>query len=313
MLVSEPSRLIVGSEGQDGSILRILFSQSGGKLFRQSRDKVIGPGDKVLGGSSHKLLADLISNENLSEIYFLAAAHSPAVIEKVNSERNQFKEQLDLLTDQLVGTLEEIRIHSPKTKFFFASSALIYGTPSIFPQTEMTLPNPMEPYSLFKKISQEIVNYYRETCGLFGVSGILFPHESEFRKNNFLFKKILNSAKLISEGASNPLEIANLDFTREWNCAYQTMRSVIDLMSLDESGDFVVGSGIQKSVREICEMAFNFYGLDFEQHVVASGISTLPRSNMLVADPSKLRSAIGFAPDGDAQALVDRVSEKLQG
>ena len=312
MSVSEPSRLIIGSEGQDGSILRILFSQTGGKVFRQSRDKVIGPGDKVLGESSHKLAVDLISNENLSEIYFLAAVHSPAVIETENSTGNQFKEQLDLLTDQLVGTLESIRIHSPNTRLFFSSSALIYGTPTAFPQTEKTIPNPLEPYSLFKKVSQDVIHYYRETCGLFGVSGILFPHESEFRKSNFLFKKILTSAKSISEGESKSLEIVNLDFTREWNCAYQTMQAVIDLMKLDESGDYVVGSGIQNSVREICEMAFDFYGLDFRQHVVASGVSTLPRSNLLIADPSKLRSAIGFAPDGDAQALVGRVSEKLQ-
>ena len=64
-------------------------------------------------------------------------------------------------------------------------------------------------------------------------------------------------------------------------------------------------------MREICELAFSFYGLDFRQHVVSSGMTTLPRSNLLIADPSKLRNAIGFAPDGDAQALVRRVSEKL--
>ena len=309
--MSEPSRLIVGSEGQDGSILRTLFSQSEGKVFRQSRDKVIGPGDKFLGAPSNNLLVDLISKENLGEIYFLAAVHSPAVVESENSNRDQFNEQLELITEQLVGSLEAIRIHSPKTKFFFSSSALIYGTPTTFPQTEMTFPNPTEPYSLFKKISQDIIHYYRESFGLFGFSGILFPHESEFRKSNFLFMKILKSAKLISEGDSAPLKIANLDFTREWNCGYQTMQAAMDLMDLDEPGDFIVGSGIQKSVREICELAFSFYGLDFRQHVVSSGMTTLPRSNLLIADPSKLRNAIGFAPDGDAQALVRRVSEKL--
>ena len=67
MSVSEPSRLIVGSEGQDGSILRTLFSQSEGKVFRQSRDKVIGPGDKFLGAPSNNLLVDLISKENLGQ------------------------------------------------------------------------------------------------------------------------------------------------------------------------------------------------------------------------------------------------------
>ena len=311
MVLLEPSRLIVGSEGQDGSILKALFSQSDGKIFRQSRDKLIGPGDKVLGEPNPKLLADLISQRDFSEIYFLAAVHSPAIVEKKSTFRNQFTEQLDLLTDHLIEILEAIRTHSPNTKLFFSSSALVYGTPKAVPQNEMTLPNPSEPYSLFKKISQDVINYYRETYGVFGVSGILYPHESEFRKDNFLFKQILTSAKSISEGESEYLEIANLDFTREWNCAYQTMQAVIALMKLDEPEDYVVGSGIQKTVREICEIAFDFYGLDFKQHVVSSGVSTLPRSNLLIADPSKLRRAIGFAPDGDVQALVNRVSEKL--
>jgi GDPmannose 4,6-dehydratase len=312
MLQAEKSILVVGSGGQDGSILKNLLAQRGGKFFGQSRDKITGPGNKVLGAPSNNLLIELISKEHFSEIYFLAAVHSPAVTPRDTTPKHQFTEQLNLLSDQLLVMLEAIRVHSPQTKFFFASSALIYGMPTTFPQSEMTPPNPIEPYSLFKKISQDIIRFYRETLGLFGVSGILFPHESEFRQDIFLFRKILNAAQNIGNGQREILEIANLDFTREWNCAYQTMEAVLHLMNLDESSDFVIGSGIQKSVREVCEIAFNNYGIDYKKHVVQSGISTLPRSSLLIADPSKLRGAIGFAPDGDVQALISRVSKKLE-
>lgn len=305
--------LIIGSEGQDGIILNNLLSKQGTIIYRQTKNLILGPNGKIIGSPTQNVIRELISDKKFEVIYFLAAIHSPAVTKSQVSVEFEFKAQSNLLSDLLLTVLGAIQLHSPQTKIFFSSSALIYGNPRKYPQNESTCPLPVEPYAIYKRVSQDIMLYFREIKNLFTVSGILFPHESEYRKDNFLFKKILNSARNISRGNFELLEIADLNYSREWNCAYQTMQAVMAVMELDEPGDYIVGSGIQKSVREICELAFDFYGLDLNNHVVSSGLSILPRSNLLIADPSKLRRAIGFVPDGDVRALVNRVSEKLQG
>jgi GDPmannose 4,6-dehydratase len=233
-------------------------------------------------------------------------------LEIEGESKKQMEKNFNLIQDTLVAVLEVIREISPNTRCFFASSALVFGEPGLIPQNENTLISPIEIYGLFKQIAQEIITYYREVLGIFSISGILYPHESEFRKEQFLFKKIIDGARIALEDSKFRLEIVDLDFTREWNCAYQVMGSARDVLRLDEPQDFVIGSGKQVSVEKICQYSFEAQGLDFHDFVIPSRAKLIKRSSNLLSNPDKLLKATGRRPDGDAKGLVERTTSRMQ-
>ena len=306
-------KLIVGSEGQDGRVLQRILSDEGNNVFRQTRNQLISPTGIDLGKPTQDLLRSIFKDFQIEEMYFLAATHSPAKLEIDSASKKQLEKNFDLLQNSLVEVLEVVREVSPTTRSFFASSALVFGEPNSVPQTENTESSPIEIYGLFKKIAQDIITYYRESHGLFSISGILYPHESEYRKEQFLFRKIIDGAKIASVDSQFKMEIVDLDFTREWNCAYQVLKSATNILRLDEPQDFLIGSGKHESVEKICKYSFEAYGLDFEDFVTPSSAQLIPRSTNLLANPDKLFKATGNHPDGDAKGLVERTISRMQG
>jgi GDPmannose 4,6-dehydratase len=248
----------------------------------------------------------------IDEVYFLAATHSPARLTDESESRIQLKLHFEILENALVQILETIKSTSPTTRLFFASSALIYGEPKEIPQTENTSSAPIEIYGLFKTMAQEIVSYYRNSLGIFAISGILYPHESEFRKGQFLFMKILQAANLSSVNPNHRLEIVDLDFTREWNCAYQVMECGVSALRIDNPDDFIIGSGKQESVREVCKYSFEVFDLDYEDFIVISPAQMIKRSTNLLSDSTKLLKATGLRPDGDVKSLISRTIVRMQ-
>jgi GDPmannose 4,6-dehydratase len=312
MSVPSLGTLIVGSEGQDGRVLQKILATQGKKIYRQSRNQIISPDGKSLGPPSRELLNSIFSMSKIDEVYFLAATHSPARLTDESESRIQLKLHFEILENALVQILETIKSTSPTTRFFFASSALIYGEPKEIPQTENTSSAPIEIYGLFKTMAQEIVSYYRNSLGIFAISGILYPHESEFRKGQFLFMKILQAAKLSSVDPNHRLEIVDLDFTREWNCAYQVMECGVSALRIDNPDDFIIGSGKQESVREVCKYSFEEFDLDYEDYIVISPAQMIKRSTNLLSDSTKLLKATGLRPDGDVKSLISRTIVRMQ-
>jgi GDPmannose 4,6-dehydratase len=313
MSSSDHGILIIGSEGQDGRVLQKILSAEGKNVYRQTRNNLISPARTNLGEPTQELLRSIFKATRIEEVYFLAAAHTPAKLDFEGESNRQTEINFNLIQNNLLKVLEIVRELSPVTSFFFASSALVFGEPDSTPQTENTRKLPIEVYGLFKSIAQEIVTFYRQTHGLFAVTGILYPHESEFRKEQFLFRKILDGAISASTEPNFKLEIVDLDFTREWNCAYQVMRSARDTLRINEPQDFVIGSGKKESVREICKHSFQMVNLDFQDYVIVSPAKLIQRSANLLANPDKLYKATGNKPDGDAKALIDRTFKRMQG
>ena len=305
--------LIIGSEGQDGRVLQKILSSEGKNVYRQTRNSLISPASTNLGEPTQELLRSIFRSIQIEEVYFLAAVHTPAKLEFAGESRKQIETNFQLIQNNLLQVLEIVRELSPASRFFFASSALVFGEPDSIPQTENSRRMPIEVYGLFKSISQEIVTYYRQIHGLFGVTGILYPHESEFRKEQFLFRKILDGAISASKESDFNLRVVDLDFTREWNCAYQVMESARDTLRVDEPEDFVIGSGKKESVREICKHSFEMVNLDFQDFVTVSPAKLIQRSANLLANPDKLYKATGKKPDGDARALIERTFRRMQG
>ena len=105
---------------------------------------------------------------------------------------------------------------------------------------------------------------------------------------------------------SQLLSVSNIAFKREWNCAYQVMNSSIKSLRLEKPSDYIIGSGIQYSVEQVCFYAFDYFGLNYKEYLVESNFPIAQRSENLVANPSKLQMAIGYCPDGDVKALIAR-------
>jgi GDP-D-mannose dehydratase len=303
--------LIVGSNGQDGQVLQEILKEENASLFLKNRNTVIGPNGKEFINTKDNILKSIFLSNDIDEVYFLAATNFSASQKTIYTNHAEVKLHLDLLVNELIELLEIICLNSPKTKIFFASSALIFGNTSTYPQDEMTLTEPTEIYALFKVLCQEVLFYYRNKFDLFIVIGILYPHESEFRKPEFLFPTIIHHAYLAKSGHASKLELVDLDFRREWNCAYQVMQASVDTLRLKIPDNYIVGSGIQYSVSEICSIVFGQFDLNFENFVFKSSQIIRKRNPNLIANPVKLFNALGSVPDGNAQSLIQRVCDKL--
>lgn len=309
--VDDSKSLIIGADGQDGKVLQEILSQRSQKYILQNRSSIRDSLGNIKSATSAEEIESIFKYQEISKVYFFAAEHSPALANYDSNGIAQLHKQLDLISDALIVVLESIRRFSPTTKIFFSSSVLIFGTPSESPQSELCPPRPNETYGLFKKISQDIVSFYRENHNIFASSGILFPHESHYRGDNFLFKQIVNFVNSISNGSGEKLAISDLSFTREWNCAFQVMESIIRILDLEKPQDFVVGSGRQSSIEETCRLAFEVKGLDYRDFVIESGERLISRSPNLVADVRKLQTLVGYSPDGDVASLIERTFKKL--
>jgi len=304
--------LIVGSEGQDGRVLQNILAKQGKKFYRQSKNIVISPDGKHLGAPTRDLLKSIFKSSEIGQVYFLAATHSPARFNDEHSSEIQLARHFEILQDGMIQILETIKKESPTSRFFFASSALVFGEPKEIPQTEQTTIAPTETYGLFKSIGQEIVTFYRDNLGIFSNSGILYPHESEYRKEQFLFMKIVEAARRASLGSNDRLEIVDPDFTREWNCAYQVMECAKKTLEIEMPADYIIGSGIQESVKEICKLSFQTFDLNFEEFIDVSSAKMIRRSSNLISNPTELSKAIGQHPDGDIKSLISRTYSRMQ-
>jgi GDPmannose 4,6-dehydratase len=138
---------------------------------------------------------------------------------------------------------------------------------------------------------------YRESYGLYAVSGILFNHESPRRGIEFVTRKVTDAVARIKLGLARELRLGNLDSRRDWGFAGDYVDAMWRMLQRDEPTDYVIGSGQTHSVRELVELAFAHVGLDYQQYVVSDPRYYRPAEvDLLLADPSKARDELGWAP-----------------
>lgn len=302
--------IIVGADGQDGLILKELLGSRKQNIVQINRAQIIHPNKEMQSVVNQENIKAVINNYQIDEVYFLASISAAASNVNYEVKSGRASDEFDLLK-LLIYILNEFKTKPKKTKFFIASSALIFGNPKFVPQNEDSAISPIEHYSLIKSIFHPVIDYYRTNHDFKIILGILYPHESKHRKPEYLFRKIVDTAQLNNLGLSQKLEISNLDFTREWNCAYQVMTACVKLMELECFENFIVGSGVQYSIKHACEVIFSHFGLDARDHVVSKNSLLITRSPNLIADPKKLREATGFSPDGSLKLLLDRNYPKI--
>jgi GDPmannose 4,6-dehydratase len=305
-----PTALITGITGQDGSYLAELLLSKGYRVIGVARrsstvtyeriehlldDITVVQGDLHDQGS---LLA-LLEEYEPTEVYNLAAQSF------VPTSWNQPALTGEITALGVTRILEAIRFVNPKIRFYQASSSEMFGKVVEVPQCETTSFYPRSPYGVAKVYGHWITVNYRESFNMFASSGILFNHESPRRGLEFVTRKISDGVARIKLGIAKELRLGNLESQRDWGFAGDYVEAMWRMLQHDKPDNFVVGMGETHSVREFCEIAFAHVGLDYNDYVVQDERFYRPAEvDLLISDPSKVRSVLGWEPAVGFRELV---------
>jgi len=204
--------------------------------------------------------------------------------------------------------LEAIRLVSPHSKFYQASSSEMFGaTPP--PQHEETPFYPRSPYGAAKVYSYWMTRNYREAYGMFATNGILFNHESPRRGETFVTRKITRAAASIKLGLQDKLFLGNLDSIRDWGYAPEYVEAMWLMLQADEPDDFVVATGVSATVKDFLEASFESLDLDWTKSVEIDPIYLRPTEvDALVGDPSKITGATNWTAETSAMHLASKMT-----
>jgi GDPmannose 4,6-dehydratase len=206
--------------------------------------------------------------------------------------------------------LDAIRIVDPGIRFYQASSSEMFGKVQEVPQNENTPFYPRSPYGVAKVYGHWITINYRESYNLFACSGILFNHESPRRGLEFVTHKVTYGAARIKMGLANELRLGNLEARRDWGYAGDYVRAMWLMLQEAEPDDYVIATGETHSVRRLCEVAFAYLGLNYEDHVVVDERFYRPAEvDLLIGDASKARAKLGWEPQVNFESLIGMMVE----
>jgi GDPmannose 4,6-dehydratase len=298
--VSPRVALITGITGQDGSYLAELLLAKGyavhGVVRRSSSENFERIAHLQARVELHQ--ADLLDQSSLQavvarvrprELYNLAAQSF------VPTSWSQPTLTGEFTALGVTRMLEALKLVDPTIRFYQASSSEMFGKVRATPQDESTPFYPRSPYGVAKVFGHHITVNYRESFGLFAVSGILFNHESPRRGREFVTRKISEAVARIKLGLQDELALGNLDAQRDWGYAPEYVEAMWRMLQQPEPEDFVVGTGVAHSPREFTELAFAHVGLDAKDFVRVDPRFVRPAEvDLLLASPRKAEQKLGW-------------------
>ncbi len=307
--------LITGVTGQDGSYLAEFLLELGyevvGMVRRSSTvnfERIAHVQDRI----------ELVAGDLLDEASLIAVLRDHRPSEVYNLAAQSFVQtswSQPVLTGETTALgvtrlLDAIRTVDPEVRFYQASSSEMFGKVHEVPQRETTPFYPRSPYGVAKVYGHWITVNYRESYDLHASSGMLFNHESPRRGLEFVTRKVTHGVARIACGLQDKLALGNLESQRDWGFAADYVRAMWLMLQQDQPGDFVVATGETHSVRELCQLAFQAAGLDWEQHVVIDERFLRPAEvDLLVGDPSRAENELGWHRDVDFPGLVTMMVE----
>lgn len=317
--------LITGITGQDGSYLAELLLGKGydvaGIVRKTSHEDYANIGAfqedlKLFQGDllDPVSLREIIQKVEPDEVYNLASQSHPS---------ESFKQPIHTAEITGIGAhrvLDATLDVNPKTKFYQASSSEMFGWVREIPQTEETPFNPANPYAAAKLYAFCMTKIYRESYDMFATNGILFNHESPRRHLGFVTQKVTyaaacakldirNSTHLNEEGEqivkNGKVSLGNLEAKRDWGFAGDYVEGMWKIMQAEKADDFVLATGETHSIQELCEEAFSYVGLNYEDHVIIDKRFIRPtETGPLIGNPAKAKKILGWEPKTKFKELV---------
>jgi len=305
--------VIVGSAGQDGRLLFEFLQRAGTTVIGITRPTAASEipkgdsrGSRLLDILDARQVSALIADVQPDEVYYLAAFHHASEDARPDSSE-LYHHSHQVHVEGLLNFLDAMKRTSAKSRLFYAASSHIFGSPVKSPQDENT---PIEPrciYGITKASGIHLCRFYRESHGAFASAGILYTHESPFRRRSFLASKVINAAIEIRAGQRNRLAVGDLSAQIDWGYAPDYVEAMVKILALPHADDFVIATGRLLSVGAFIEIVFQRLGLDWHAHVVEDPSIIVRRRSTLVGDPSKLRRATGWSASTDPGAMVDHL------
>jgi GDPmannose 4,6-dehydratase len=305
--------LITGLTGQDGSFLAELLLEKGYAvtgLVRGAPARPLGSSEH-LRGQVELVQGDLLEPATVrlaiekvqpTEIYHLAA---PSF---VPASWQQPAETISAIAGSAAAVLAAVRELGKEMRVFVAASGAIFGDARESPQREETPCRPTTPYAVAKLAAHQLVGALRVHDGLHASSGIVFNHESERRPERFVTRRITRGVAAIALGLQRELTLGSLDAVRDWSFAGDVMRGAWLMLQRQEPDDYILASGVPRTVADLAQAAFACVELDAERYVrVDRSRVRPPESTASVGDPGKARRHLGWLPEVSFEALVERM------
>jgi GDPmannose 4,6-dehydratase len=309
--VTSKRALITGITGQDGSYLAEFLLEKGYDVYGMVRRASTENFERIdhLTERIKLVQADLLDQSSLVEALEEAGPSELYNLGAQSFVPTSWKQPVLTAEFTAVGVtrmLEAVRRVDPNIRFYQASSSEMFGKVREVPQNEQTPFYPRSPYGVAKAYGHFITVNYRESYGLFAVSGILFNHESPRRGLEFVTRKISDGVARIKLGLGDELRLGNLDAKRDWGFAGDYVEAMWLMLQSDEAEDYVVATGQEHSVREFVEIAFDHVGLDVDRHVIVDPEFLRPAEvDHLVGDAAKARGQLGWEPQVSFRELVE--------
>lgn len=296
--------LVTGVTGQDGAYLSKFLLKKGYKVFGAYR-RISSPNFWRLEYLGIKDKIELVPFDLLDEASMISALKKSKPDEIYNLASQSFVAfsfHEPLITAQITGLgvakfLDAIRLFSPQSKFYQASTSEMFGGAKETPQNEKTPFYPKSPYGVAKLFAHWSTINYREAYNLFTCCGILFNHESELRGLEFVTRKITSAAAQIKLGLAKELKLGNLEAKRDWGYAPDYVEAMWKMLQQKEPEDFVIATGESRKVREFVKKAFDYVNLDYRDYVKVDKKFFRPADvNILRGDSSKAVRKLNWKP-----------------
>jgi GDPmannose 4,6-dehydratase len=308
-----PSALITGITGQDGSYLAELLLEKGYQVFGVVRRTSHHGYERIehMLDQLELLPADLLDQHSLTGVI-----HDTKPDEVYNLGAQSYVPTSwtqPVLTGEFTALgvtriLEAVRLAHPEARFYQASSSEMFGKVAETPQRESTPFHPRSPYGVAKVYGHWITVNYRESYGMYAVSGILFNHESPRRGIEFVTRKVTDGVARIKLGLAEELRLGNIDSQRDWGWAGDYVDAMWRMLQQPDPEDFVIGTGLTHSVRDLVEIAFTRVGLEWQSYVKQDPKFIRPAEvDILLADPSKAKAQLDWEPQVEFEEMIHRM------
>ena len=302
--------LVTGITGQDGSYLAEFLLDKNYEVFALIRRSSTVNFERIqhIQERIHVLSGDLLDQNSLMFALKTARPH-----EVYNLGAQSFVPaswEQPLLTGEITALgvtrlLEAIRATDSSARVYQASTSELFGKVRESPQSESTPFYPRSPYGVSKLYAHWITINYRESYDMFCCAGILFNHESPRRGLEFVSRKISHGVARIKLGLAKELRLGNLDSRRDWGFAGDYVKAMWLMLQQDSPEDLVIATGVDRTIREFCELAFGYVGLDWRQCVTIDKDLFRPAEvEVLRGDASRAERVLGWKPEISFEELV---------